>query len=158
MGDLKIRKNFARAFARALANEIWGAPGLDPTIPNFKHQRGRSYAYGIQAPPPLACCNKFLAPNHKTIIVADVYRGRISTHRLEQCSAGGLRTWIMKIGIHAPSKPAVVISLLLAILALGGILLTALSRFLSRCLHTSLEHSASWWKSESEADFVVAGP
>ena len=54
--------------------------------------------------------DQILARNHKTIIVAHVYR--------EQCSAGSLGT--MKIEIHAPSKPAVVVSLLLAILALIG--------------------------------------
>ena len=53
--------------------------------------------------------DQILARNHKTI-VAHVYR--------EQCSAGSLGT--MKIEIHAPSKPAVVVSLLLAILALIG--------------------------------------
>ena len=53
--------------------------------------------------------DQILARNHKTK-VAHVYR--------EQCSAGSLGT--MKIEIHAPSKPAVVVSLLLAILALIG--------------------------------------
>src|SRR3974390_3870011 len=43
---------------------------------------------------------------------ADVYR--------EQCSVGSLGTRTVKIGIHAPSKPALVVSLLLAILALIG--------------------------------------
>ena len=55
---------------------------------------------------------KSLATNHKTIIVADVYR--------EQCSMGSLGTRTVKIRIHSPNKPPVVVSLLLAILALIG--------------------------------------
>ena len=81
---------------------------------------------------------------------------RFYRNRYSEAVGSGAPT--MKIGIHAPSKPAVVVSLLLAILALIGYFVDSSFAFLSRCLHTSLEHSASWWKSESEADFVVAGP
>ena len=60
----------------------------------------------------MACLTKSLATNHKTIIVANVYR--------EHCSVGSLGTRTVKIGIHSPNKPPVVVSLLLAILALIG--------------------------------------
>ena len=60
----------------------------------------------------MASLTKSLATNHKTIIVANVYR--------EQCSGGSLETRTVKIGIHSPNKPPVVVSLLLAILALIG--------------------------------------